>query len=97
MAKNRNPQTRDLVVACCANLVGSHSERLKSGWQNLFSVWTLAASRHFSGFLEECLILADDSQIDIVESAFNTAQQVVAEQFKTDFLSALDAFPVSHL
>ncbi|PAV59959.1 hypothetical protein WR25_18037 [Diploscapter pachys] len=78
MAKNRNPQTRDLVVACCANLVGSHRERLKSGWQNLFSVWTLAAN---------------DSQIDIVESAFNTAQQVVAEQFKTDFLSALDAFP----
>ncbi|VDO69404.1 unnamed protein product [Heligmosomoides polygyrus] len=77
MARNRSAQTRELVVACCSKLVEAHSPRIKSGWQNLFSVWTLAAG---------------DLQKDIVEAAFLTCSRVVLYQFKEDFASVLDAF-----
>ncbi|VDL71420.1 unnamed protein product [Nippostrongylus brasiliensis] len=77
MARNRSAQTRELVVACCSNLVEAHAPRIKSGWQNLFSVWTLAAG---------------DLQKDIVEAAFLASSRVVLYQFKEDFASVLDAF-----
>ncbi|XGW24338.1 hypothetical protein V3C99_006052 [Haemonchus contortus] len=77
MAKNRSAPTRELVVACCTNLVEAHAPRIKSGWQNLFSVWTLAAG---------------DLQKDIVEAAFLASSRVVTYQFKEDFASVLDAF-----
>ncbi|ETN86107.1 Sec7 domain protein [Necator americanus] len=77
MARNRSAQTRELVVACCSNLVEAHAPRIKSGWQNLFSVWTLAAG---------------DVQKDIVEAAFLASSRVVLYQFKEDFASVLDAF-----
>ncbi|PIO63744.1 hypothetical protein TELCIR_14650 [Teladorsagia circumcincta] len=80
MAKNRSAQTRELVVACCSNLVEAHAPRIKSGWQNLFSVWTLAAG---------------DLQKEIVEAAFLASSRVVMFQFKEDFASVLDAFQVS--
>ncbi|KIH61495.1 hypothetical protein ANCDUO_08232 [Ancylostoma duodenale] len=77
MARNRSAQTRELVVACCSNLVEAHAPRIKSGWQNLFSVWTLAAG---------------DVQKDIVEAAFLASSRVIMYQFKEDFASVLDAF-----
>ncbi|VDM61551.1 unnamed protein product [Angiostrongylus costaricensis] len=77
MAKNRSAPTRELVVACCSNLVEAHAPRIKSGWQNLFSVWTLAAG---------------DVQKDIVEAAFLASSKVILCQFKEDFASVLDAF-----
>ncbi|KAJ1349822.1 hypothetical protein KIN20_005473 [Parelaphostrongylus tenuis] len=77
MAKNRSAPTRELVVACCSNLVEAHACRIKSGWQNLFSVWTLAAG---------------DVQKDIVEAAFLASSKVIQTQFKEDFASVLDAF-----
>ncbi|ULU14362.1 hypothetical protein L3Y34_016702 [Caenorhabditis briggsae] len=77
MVKNGNTQTRDLVVRCCTHLVETHSNRLKSGWQNLFSVWTIAAG---------------DSSMEIVETSFLTASHVIEKRFKEDFPSILDSF-----
>ncbi|CAI2293890.1 unnamed protein product [Caenorhabditis sp. 36 PRJEB53466] len=77
MSKNKHDPTRDLVVRCCAQLVDAHSSQLKSGWQNLFSVWNLAAS---------------DRCMEIVETSFLTAQQVISTRFKDDFPSILDSF-----
>ncbi|RCN50392.1 hypothetical protein ANCCAN_03620 [Ancylostoma caninum] len=77
MARNRSAQTRELVVACCSNLVEAHAPRIKSGWRNLFSVWTLAAG---------------DLQKDIAEAAFSASSRVILYQFKEDFASILDAF-----
>lgn len=77
MVKNRNTQTRDLVVRCCTHLVEAHSSRLKSGWQNLFSVWTIAAG---------------DTSMEIVETSFLTASHVIEKRFKEDFPSILDSF-----
>lgn len=77
MTRNGNAATRDLVVRCCNHLFETHSTRLKSGWQNLFSVWTIAAS---------------DTSIEIVETSFITASQVILTRFKDDFPSILDSF-----
>ncbi|CAL2028511.1 unnamed protein product [Caenorhabditis brenneri] len=77
MVKNGNIPTRDLVVRCCTHLVEAHSSRLKSGWQNLFSVWTIAAG---------------DSSMEIVETSFLTASHVIEKRFKEDFISILDSF-----
>ncbi|KAF1771775.1 hypothetical protein GCK72_003603 [Caenorhabditis remanei] len=77
MVKNGNTQTRDLVVRCCTHLVEAHSSRLKSGWQNLFSVWTIAAG---------------DTSMEIVETSFLTASHVIEKRFKEDFTSILDSF-----
>ncbi|CAB3410687.1 unnamed protein product [Caenorhabditis bovis] len=77
MARNGSPQTRDLVVRCCTHLIEAHSAQLKSGWQNLFSVWTIAAG---------------DSHMDIVETSFNAASHVIETRFKEDFPAFLDSF-----
>uniref|UniRef100_A0A8R1HNA7 SEC7 domain-containing protein n=1 Tax=Caenorhabditis japonica TaxID=281687 RepID=A0A8R1HNA7_CAEJA len=77
MKKNGSAATRDLVVRCCTHLVESHSSRLKSGWQNLFAVWMLAAS---------------DPSVEIAETSFLTAQHVIETRFKDDFPSILDSF-----
>ncbi|CAI5439773.1 unnamed protein product [Caenorhabditis angaria] len=77
MAKNGNAQTRDLVVRCCTQLVEAHSSRLKSGWQNLFSVWTIAAG---------------DPNMDIVDTSFTAAAHVIETRFREDFPSILDSF-----
>nr|pir hypothetical protein Y87G2A.x - Caenorhabditis elegans [Caenorhabditis elegans] len=77
MVRNGSAQTRDLVVRCCAHLVEAHSSRLKSGWQNLFSVWTIAAG---------------DPSTEIGEASFLTAQKVIEKRFKEDFPAFLDSF-----
>lgn len=77
MAKNGSVQTRDLVVRCCTHIIEAHATRLKSGWQNLFSVWTISAS---------------DPNMDIVEASFTTASHVIQKYFREDFASFLDSF-----
>ncbi|GMT28613.1 hypothetical protein PFISCL1PPCAC_19910 [Pristionchus fissidentatus] len=77
MARNGNGGTRELVIACTALMVEGHGERIKSGWINLFSIWSIAAT---------------DANIDIVEMAFRAVSSAVNLHFKSNFASVLDAF-----
>lgn len=62
MARNGKGGTRELVIACTSLMVDGHGKRIKSGWINLFSIWSIAAT---------------DTNVDIVEMAFRTVANAV--------------------
>lgn len=55
-----------MVVRCIAQMVNSQASKIKSGWNNIFSVFHLAA--------------ADDDE-SIVELAFQTTGKIISMLF----------------
>lgn len=53
-----------MILACLDNMVKSHASRIRSGWKNIFSVFTLVASERREA---------------LVESAFRTTSDVISE------------------
>lgn len=62
MARNGKGGTRELVIACTSLMVDGHGKKIKSGWINLFSIWSIAAT---------------DTNVDIVEMAFRSVANAV--------------------
>ncbi|GMR53679.1 hypothetical protein PMAYCL1PPCAC_23874 [Pristionchus mayeri] len=77
MARNGRGDTRELVIACTSLMVEGHGDKIKSGWINLFSIWSRAAT---------------DNNVEIVEMAFRTVANAVTVHFTSNFSSVLDAF-----
>ncbi|CAL2032486.1 unnamed protein product [Caenorhabditis brenneri] len=77
VSKHESSKTRDLVVQCCTYLVKAHSSRLRSGWQNIFSILTIASG---------------DKSMEIVKNSFQTTSYVIEHCFKDDFSSILESF-----
>lgn len=77
MNRNRAFQSRELVVECINHMVNTHYNKIISGWKNVFSVFTMAASLNDEG---------------IVENAFTTTNFIITTVFATEFGNALDSF-----
>jgi brefeldin A-inhibited guanine nucleotide-exchange protein len=61
MSRNRSPACRDMIIDCITNMVRSHADRIRSGWTNIFAVFTLAAS---------------EQRESIVQAAFDTTSDI---------------------
>uniref|UniRef100_A0A8R1TUZ9 SEC7 domain-containing protein n=1 Tax=Onchocerca volvulus TaxID=6282 RepID=A0A8R1TUZ9_ONCVO len=77
MNRNRAFQSRELVIECISHMVNTHYNKIISGWKNVFSVFTMAASLNDEG---------------IVESAFTTTNFIITTVFAAEFGNALDSF-----
>ncbi|KAK0425566.1 hypothetical protein QR680_009262 [Steinernema hermaphroditum] len=77
MNKNRSLTIRALVIECIQNLVDGHWSKIRSGWKNVFALFTAAASEMDSA---------------IVNAAFKTTRYVVEDVFAKEFSSVLDSF-----
>lgn len=66
MTHNKNVRIRDLVVCCVAQMVQAKATNIRSGWKNIFFVFSLAAS---------------DNDQNIVDLAFTTTKLVFEEHF----------------
>ncbi|CAI5460230.1 unnamed protein product [Closterium sp. Yama58-4] len=67
MRTSRSEKTRELIVQCVVQMIKVKVAGIKSGWRSVFMVLTTAAT---------------DSHEPIVESAFETVEQVVLEHFE---------------
>ena len=64
MKNNKSSQIRDMVVRCLSQMVQSQSGNIKSGWKNVFSIFSLAAG---------------DSEETIVVLSFQTSVRIVQQ------------------
>ncbi|XP_039270898.2 brefeldin A-inhibited guanine nucleotide-exchange protein 1-like [Styela clava] len=77
MKHHNSPNIQDMVVRCIAQMVSSQALNIKSGWKNIFGVFTLAASHH------------DEN---IVELAFHATSTIITDIFNLYFLSIIYCF-----
>lgn len=87
MSRNKSLSCREMIVTCVTHLVHSHADKIRSGWKNIFSIYTMAAS---------------EKDERIVESAFTTMSEIMGEltdfscedvvEFAVSFISA-NIFP----
>eukprot|EP00730_Choanoeca_flexa_P014367 TRINITY_DN6260_c0_g1_i1.p1 TRINITY_DN6260_c0_g1~~TRINITY_DN6260_c0_g1_i1.p1 ORF type:complete len:1256 (+),score=488.56 TRINITY_DN6260_c0_g1_i1:453-3770(+) len=66
MQHNKSFKLRDMVVRCVAHLVQSKASNIRSGWKNIFFVFSLAAS---------------DTDQNIVNLAFTTTKHIFENYF----------------
>ncbi|XVE53803.1 hypothetical protein DITRI_Ditri03aG0031500 [Diplodiscus trichospermus] len=66
MRSSRSATIRSLIVDCIVQMIKSKAGSIKSGWQSVFMIFTVAA---------------DDGLDSIVESAFENVEQVILEHF----------------
>lgn len=76
MSHNKNVAIRDMVVRCLAQMVQSKARNIRSGWKNIFYVFSLAAG---------------DEDEAIVSLAFRTAQCILEDYFRSTGDSFMDA------
>lgn len=77
MSRNKSSACKDLIIDCLVNMIKSHSDRIRSGWTNIFSVFTLAACEH---------------REKIVKTVFDTTAEIMERVFKTHFVDVIDSF-----
>ncbi|CAD5207446.1 unnamed protein product [Bursaphelenchus okinawaensis] len=77
MERSQSQSRREFIIQCIGNMVKSHSNRIRSGWKNIFSV---------------CAIAALDQRAEIVESAFKITSDIVNNVFPDHFVELLDSF-----
>jgi brefeldin A-inhibited guanine nucleotide-exchange protein len=66
-----------MVVRCNTHFVDAQAKNIRSGWKNIFSVFQMAAA---------------DTEVPIVELAFQTCSVIVGNVFDRHFPSILDSF-----
>lgn len=64
MSRNKSPTCRDLIIDCLINLIKSHSTNIRSGWTNIFSVFTIAAN---------------ENREKIVKTVFDTTSEILGK------------------
>ncbi|XP_043188621.1 brefeldin A-inhibited guanine nucleotide-exchange protein 1-like isoform X1 [Amphibalanus amphitrite] len=77
MKSNRSPTIQDMVVRCVAQMVNSQARNIRSGWNNIFSVFHLAASG------------MDES---VVELSFQTTGSIISTVFENHLAIVIDSF-----
>jgi len=77
MKKNSSSAIRDMVVRCISHFVDAQAKNIRSGWKNIFSVFQMAAT---------------DTEIPIIELAFQSCSLIVGSVFERYFSSVLDSF-----
>jgi brefeldin A-inhibited guanine nucleotide-exchange protein len=68
MQHNKSVKLRDMVVRCVGQMVQSKADNIRSGWKNIFFVFSLAAQ---------------DSDKNIVNMAFTTTKHIFESYFST--------------
>ena len=64
MKNNKSATIRDMVVRCLSQMVQSQSGNIKSGWKNVFGIFSLAAQ---------------DGEDAVVVLSFQTAVRIVQQ------------------
>lgn len=77
MAQNKSFECREMIITCISYMVQSHADKIRSGWKNVFSVCTMAAS---------------DNREHIVTNAFNTIAVIIGLLFNYFNLVILKLF-----
>ncbi|CAF1187165.1 unnamed protein product [Adineta steineri] len=77
MKKNSSIIIRDMVVRCITHFVDAQAKNIRSGWKNIFSVFQMAAT---------------DTDVQIVELAFQSCTLIIGVVFDRHFSSILDSF-----
>ncbi|KAI1715915.1 sec7 domain-containing protein [Ditylenchus destructor] len=77
MEKNKSLECREMIVACVTHMVKSHADKIRSGWKNVFSVFTRAAS---------------ENRPNIAETAFKTTAGIMTNVFPRHFIELMDSF-----
>uniref|UniRef100_A0A915EQS2 Mon2/Sec7/BIG1-like HDS domain-containing protein n=1 Tax=Ditylenchus dipsaci TaxID=166011 RepID=A0A915EQS2_9BILA len=77
MERNKSLECREMIVACVTHMVQSHADKIRSGWKNVFSLFTKAAS---------------ENRQTIVEAAFRTTSFIMTEISPNHFNELMDSF-----
>eukprot|EP00127_Corallochytrium_limacisporum_P003541 Clim_evm24s150 gene=Clim_evmTU24s150 len=67
MNHNKKPEIRDMIVRCMAQMVQARAQNIRSGWKNIFFVFSLAS---------------EDHKNHIGELAFNTSLHIYKNHFE---------------
>ncbi|XP_015794593.1 brefeldin A-inhibited guanine nucleotide-exchange protein 1 [Tetranychus urticae] len=77
MEHNESPDVRYLVVACIGQMVTSQAKNIKSGWKNIFSIFSLAAK---------------EANQSIVELSFRKTSEIINVHYENYFHLMIDSF-----
>ncbi|KAL3103638.1 hypothetical protein niasHS_000274 [Heterodera schachtii] len=77
MSRNKSLSCREMIVSCVTHMVHSHADKIRSGWKNIFSLFTLAAG---------------EKDERIVEAAFTTTSEIITTIFPEHFTELMDSF-----
>ncbi|KAF7638012.1 SEC7 domain-containing protein [Meloidogyne graminicola] len=70
MDRNRSLACREMIVTCVTHMVHSHADKIRSGWKNIFSLFSMAAA---------------EKDERIVEQAFTTTSEIIGDVFPKYF------------
>uniref|UniRef100_A0A915M0C0 SEC7 domain-containing protein n=1 Tax=Meloidogyne javanica TaxID=6303 RepID=A0A915M0C0_MELJA len=70
MDRNRSLACREMIVTCVTHMVHSHADKIRSGWRNIFSLFSMAAT---------------EKDERIVEQAFTTTAEIIGDVFPKHF------------
>uniref|UniRef100_A0A183C0R6 SEC7 domain-containing protein n=1 Tax=Globodera pallida TaxID=36090 RepID=A0A183C0R6_GLOPA len=77
MSRNKSLSCREMIVSCVTHMVHSHADKIRSGWKNIFSLFTMAAG---------------EKDERIVEAAFTTTAEIITNIFPSHFTELMDSF-----
>jgi brefeldin A-inhibited guanine nucleotide-exchange protein len=60
MGRNTSIECKEMIIACVTNMVHSHASRFRSGWKNIFTVFTIAASEKNEKIVEQAFATTTD-------------------------------------
>lgn len=83
---NRAVKLRDMVVRCVAQMVHSKADNIRSGWKNIFSVFSMAAQDVDKNIVNMAFITTKH----IFESYFSTKHDHRASQIAASFMDAVN-------
>lgn len=83
---NRAVKLRDMVVRCVAQMVHSKADNIRSGWKNIFSVFSMAAQDVDKNIVN----MAFTTTKHIFESYFSTKNDQRASQIAASFMDAVN-------
>ncbi len=93
MKNNKSGQIRDMVVRCLTQMVQSQSGNIKSGWKNVFSIFSLAAADSE----ETIVVLSFQTTVRIVQQLLDeTADVRMLESFQ-DCVKCLSEFACNQM
>lgn len=90
MSRNKAATIRDMVVRCVAQMVQAKSSNIRSGWKNIFFVFSLAASDSDQSIVDlafsttthifdDCFSKQHDNRVIVISSSFIDAVNCMAE------------------
>lgn len=79
MSRNKSLACREMIIDCITYMVKSHANKIRSGWKNVFSVCTMAASESREKIVQDTFVIISEimSQFFRFNYCFETFVKVV--------------------